>query len=111
MTKNRGFLPHEFPELNKMDIGYSILIKGLPGTGKSILALELVTKFPNSFFITTRIKPDAIMHDFPWVMNELHLNRSQPFFVDATRSDTKSENSFTLFKIYILWGKIFPIKS
>ncbi len=96
MVKNRGTVPPEFPELDKMDKGYSLLIKGLPGTGKSSLALELVVHLPNSFFISTRISSESIMRDFPWILKEIHQNRIHPFFVDATRSKTQTPNTNSL---------------
>jgi KaiC/GvpD/RAD55 family RecA-like ATPase len=69
------------------------LIKGLPGTGKSSLALELVVKLPNSFFISTRIDPEAIIEDSLWLNDLISKNRKYPFFIDATRSGKVSENS------------------
>jgi KaiC/GvpD/RAD55 family RecA-like ATPase len=79
-------LAPEFPELDKIDKGYSLIIKGLPGTGKSSLALDLVASLPNSFFIGTRINPEIMIEDFPWVLEEIPQDRIYPFFVDATRS-------------------------
>lgn len=93
MTKNRGTMPPEFPELSEMDQGYSLLIKGLPGTGKSSLSLELVSHLPNSFFISTRISPEVVMQDFPWVLDEIPDNRKYPFFVDATRSGSQTSSN------------------
>jgi len=93
MTKYRGTMPPEFPELSEMDQGYSLLIKGLPGTGKSSLSLELVNHLPNSFFISTRISPEVVMQDFPWVLDEIPENRKYPFFVDATRSGSQTSNN------------------
>ena len=78
-------LAPEFPELDKIK-GYSLIIKGLPGTGKSSLALDLVASLPNSFFISTRINPEIMIQDFPWILKEIPQDRQYPFFVDATRS-------------------------
>ncbi|UCG89609.1 MAG: hypothetical protein JSU57_03810 [Candidatus Heimdallarchaeota archaeon] len=96
MAKNRGTMPPEFPVLGELDQGYSLLIKGLPGTGKSSLALELVAHLPNSFFISTRISPEVIMQDFPWILEEIPTDREYPFFVDATRSGSQTSNKNTL---------------
>ncbi len=96
MSKIRGTIPPEFPELDKMDQGYSLLIKGLPGTGKSSLALELAVHLPNSFFISTRISPEVMIQDFPWLSQEISPDRTYPFFVDATRSETKTTNGHIL---------------
>jgi KaiC/GvpD/RAD55 family RecA-like ATPase len=92
MSKTRGNLPPEFPNLNELDKGYSLLIKGLPGTGKSSLALQLTASVPNSFFISTRINPEVIMQDFSWLKQEINTNRKSPFFLDATRSDIQTSS-------------------
>ena len=78
-------LAPEFPELDKIK-GYSLIIKGLPGTGKTSLALDLVASLPSSFFISTRINPEIMIQDFPWLLEEITQDRKYPFFVDATRS-------------------------
>lgn len=95
---SRAAMPPEFPELDKLDKGYSLLIKGLPGTGKSSLALDLVAHLPNSFFISTRISSESIMRDFPWILEEIHQDRIYPLLVDATRSKaiTPSKDSLYL---------------
>jgi KaiC/GvpD/RAD55 family RecA-like ATPase len=92
MSKIRGNLPPEFPDLAKLDKGYSILIKGLPGTGKSSLTLQLIASLPNSFFISTRISPEIILADFSWLEQDIHPNRKYPFFQDATRSENPSQS-------------------
>lgn len=92
MFKRRGNLPSEFPDFGELDKGYSLLIKGSPGTGKSSLALQLTASLPNSFFISTRINPEIIMDDFSWLKKEIHPTREFPFFIDATRSETASLN-------------------
>ncbi len=85
-------LPEEFSSFTITDKSYSLLIKGLPGTGKSSLALELVARSPNSFFISTRIDPEAIIEDSLWLNDLIPKDRKYPFFIDATRSGKVSEN-------------------
>ncbi len=94
MAKKRGNLPLEFPDLGVSDKGYSILIKGLPGTGKTSLALELTSHLPNAFFISTRISPDVIINDSPWITDEFPKNRKKPFFVDATGTSSTSSSHY-----------------
>ncbi|MHA1976886.1 MAG: gas vesicle protein GvpD P-loop domain-containing protein [Candidatus Hodarchaeales archaeon] len=93
MSTLKNILPDEFSNFSITDKSYSLLIKGLPGTGKSSLALELVVKLPNSFFISTRIDPEAIIEDSLWLNDLIPKNRKYPFFIDATRSGKVSENS------------------
>ena len=49
MVFYRNILPEEFSSIINTDKSYSLLIKGLPGTGKSSLALEIVARMTNSF--------------------------------------------------------------
>jgi len=88
MAKTKSYLPIEFPDFGELEKGYSLVIKGLPGTGKSSLALELIVKHPNSFFVTTRIDPETIIQDFPWVKERISKEREEPFFVDATQTSS-----------------------
>ncbi len=88
----RNILPDEFSNFTITDKSYSLLIKGLPGTGKSSLALELIARSPNAFFISTRIDPEAIIEDASWLDEIVPENRKYPFFIDATRSGKVSKN-------------------
>ncbi len=94
MSTFKNLLPEEFSNFAITDKSYSLLIKGLPGTGKSSLALELVARSPNSFFISTRIDPEAILEDSLWLSEIIPKDRKYPFFIDATRSGkvTKSKS-------------------
>lgn len=94
MARRKDILPPEFPLLHELHTGYSIVIKGQPGTGKSTLALELVVSLPNSFFISSRISPSTILQDSPWILSRLSPNRSSPFFIDATRSDDVGKDQY-----------------
>ncbi len=51
----------------------SILIKGEPGTGKTILALSLLAMFkkPNSFYVTTRVNAKTLTLTYPEVMEKI----------------------------------------
>jgi KaiC/GvpD/RAD55 family RecA-like ATPase len=95
MGSVRNVLPDEFSSFINTDKSYSLLIKGLPGTGKSSLALEIVARMPNSFFISTRIDPASIMDDFHWLEETIDQDRKYPFFIDATLSGKVSKNNST----------------
>ncbi len=92
MATFKNILPDEFSNFTITDKSYSLLIKGLPGTGKSSLALELVARSPNSFYISTRIDPEAIVEDSLWLEDIIPKNRKYPFFIDATRSGKATKN-------------------
>jgi len=53
-------LPREINEFFQIDGGQTLLIKGLPGTGKTTLALEIMNSLcreHNGLYISTRIDP------------------------------------------------------
>ena len=62
-------IPDEIPEVLKKTAGYSLLIKGAPGMGKSTFALTLMVEKANmnGFYVSTRVKPDKLYEQFPWV--------------------------------------------
>ena len=91
MGSPRYILPDEFSSFINTDKSYSLLIKGLPGTGKSSLALEIIAKMPNAFFISTRIDPEAIIDDFGWLEEAIDQDREHPFFIDTTLSGKVSK--------------------
>ncbi|MCW7077331.1 MAG: AAA family ATPase [Candidatus Syntrophoarchaeum sp.] len=48
--------------------GFSLLIKGAPGTGKTSLALELLKKTgTKGIYLSTRVSPDSLYNHFPWL--------------------------------------------
>ncbi|MEX2722503.1 MAG: ATPase domain-containing protein [Candidatus Freyarchaeota archaeon] len=64
--------------------GVSLLIKGLPGTGKTILALSILKRFGGfeGFYVTTRIRPQNLVEEYPWVRDALPLDH----IIDASKS-------------------------
>ncbi|WP_455463892.1 RAD55 family ATPase [Candidatus Hodarchaeum mangrovi] len=93
MVRTKGTLPTEFPDFEELDKSYSLLIKGLPGTGKSSLALDLVAHLPNSFYVSTRLNPRELLQDFPWLEETIPTERQRSFFVDATRTQSAESDS------------------
>jgi KaiC/GvpD/RAD55 family RecA-like ATPase len=72
------------PELGKAlsaGIGYSLLIKGEPGTGKTMLAFELLNEFggENSVYLSSRIPIPTLYKQFPWLKERTGFH-----VVDAT---------------------------
>ena len=54
--------------------GFSFLIKGQAGTGKTTLTLEILnnmSKLGSVLYISTRVSPKFLYEKFPWIKNEL----------------------------------------
>lgn len=54
--------------------GFSLLIKGLAGTGKTTLALELVKKLgknKTSYYVSTRVSSKKLFKQFPWIKDNI----------------------------------------
>lgn len=84
----------ELDEALSSDRGFSLLIKGLPGTGKTILALSAIAEFGGSdaLYISTRISPNSLYKQFPW-LNEC----IQPLnVIDATKLYISADSHFGL---------------
>ena len=59
--------------------GYSLLINGPPGSGKTTLCLTILKELnikSNFFFISTRLSPRKIFTYYPWISKYLHINKS-----------------------------------
>ncbi len=66
----------------------SLLIRGLPGTGKTTLALELVNMLHeryNCFYISTRVSFAKLQRYYPWIIGFLNDN-SLLSYADAKNS-------------------------
>ncbi|MBE0515950.1 MAG: hypothetical protein IBX41_00975 [Methanophagales archaeon] len=84
----------ELDEALSSEKGFSLLIKGLPGTGKTILALSVIAEFGGSdaLYMSTRVSPNSLYKQFPW-LNE----RSQPLnVIDATKLYVSADTHFGL---------------
>lgn len=54
--------------------GFSLLIKGQAGTGKTTLTFEILnnmSKLGSVLYISTRVSPKFLYGKFPWIKNEL----------------------------------------
>jgi KaiC/GvpD/RAD55 family RecA-like ATPase len=78
-------VPIEISEaFQQKDIGYSILIKGEAGAGKSTLALTLLSVLTDlePIYISTRVAPSSLFSQFPWIKGRL----KEENIIDATRT-------------------------
>jgi len=56
------------------DGGFSLLVKGQAGTGKTTLTLEILSnmsKYGSVLYISTRVPPSFLYEKFPWIKEEL----------------------------------------
>ncbi len=62
-------IPPELENALSSGEGYSLLIKGEPGTGKTMLAFEILDEFggENAIYLSSRVSLPALYHQFPWL--------------------------------------------
>jgi DNA polymerase III delta prime subunit len=66
----KASIPREIGDFFTVESGQTLLIKGLPGTGKTTLALEIMNSLcedRNGMYISTRIDPRRLYATNPWV--------------------------------------------
>ena len=64
------FIPKEIQRFFQIEGGQTLLIKGLPGTGKTTLALEIMNSLcedRNGMYISTRVDPRRLYAINPWI--------------------------------------------
>ncbi|NYT02881.1 MAG: GvpD gas vesicle, partial [Methanosarcinales archaeon] len=63
-------IPSEICRFFSIEEGQTLLIKGLPGTGKTTLAFEIMNALceeKNGMYISTRVDPKRLFATFPWM--------------------------------------------
>jgi KaiC/GvpD/RAD55 family RecA-like ATPase len=79
-------LPNELEQFLSRD-AYSLVLKGKPGTGKTALALTILSKSlekQNCLYISSRLAISELYEYYPWVQN---------FVSDSQEKDGKSEET------------------
>ena len=81
MTMNSR-IPRELSEALSTGMGFSLLLKGEPGTGKTMLAFEILDEFgsDNAVYLSTRVSLPALYGQFPWLEERTGFS-----VVDATK--------------------------
>jgi len=70
ILNNRNNVPSEIIKFFRMFPGQTLLIKGKPGTGKTILSFEILKEIceeRNGLYVSTRITPEKLYSLFPWI--------------------------------------------
>jgi len=79
----------------------SLLIRGSPGAGKTLMALSLASSHQGDFFyVSTRISPEEVFKTYPWLREEMEklkiLDASRDLkIVDATRKIFEREENIS----------------
>jgi KaiC/GvpD/RAD55 family RecA-like ATPase len=91
MTEENPYIPPELLQMLELPYGYSILLKGQGGVGKSTLALELLikSKGKNATYLSTRVAPAQLFEHFPWVDKGVQENIA---VFDATQAGVTVTN-------------------
>jgi len=79
-------VPNEITEFFKGELGKTMLVKGEPGTGKTIFALTLLKELygtNNGIYLSTRVDNTKLYADFPWISKVIPPKN----IIDATQSE------------------------
>jgi len=97
----RMSIPSEIKDFFKIEGGQTLLIKGLPGTGKTTLALEIMNclcENKNGMYISTRIDPHRLYATHPWVKDVIPpknvVNATQTKLLEGLKGTGKDLSSY-----------------
>ena len=89
---------HEVESALKSMEGYTLLIKGAPGTGKTTCAMTLLERLcqgdAKGVYISTRIDPTALYKQFPGLEERIPVKN----VIDATQSEFSEAESQVLYE-------------
>lgn len=70
--------------------GKTLVIKGTPGSGKTVFALTMLGTLKRSgVYLSTRVDPDTLYMLFPWIKEKIAVEN----IVDATQSERPSKST------------------
>jgi len=82
--KNKSPIPIEIQNFFADEYGKTLLIKGTPGSGKTVFALTLLSTLKgNGAYLSTRVDPDTMYMQHPWIKGLI----SPDNIVDAAQSE------------------------
>jgi KaiC/GvpD/RAD55 family RecA-like ATPase len=67
------YIPEEIREFFSKEGGRSLLVGGMPGTGKTTFALQLLeslTAPERGLYLTTRVSDESLYNQFPWLKDK-----------------------------------------
>ncbi len=90
-------IPEEIEKTFQLPFGYTYVIKGNPGTGKTTFILNMITKYMDKnkgIYISTRVSPDGLQMQFPRIKELLPtlqlLDASQTFLPPLLESEIEN---------------------
>ena len=101
LSKRTDYIPPEiFEAFQQKSVGYSLLIKGVAGAGKTTLALTLLSIFEDyePIYISSRVAPQSIYSQFPWIQKKL----KETNIIDATRTYLPPVDDVKALKTHLL---------
>jgi len=94
-------IPKEIIDFFHVDKGQTLLIKGMPGTGKTTLALEIMSclcQERNGLYISTRVDPRRLYATNPWIEEVLVprnvVNATQTKLLESLRKTGKDLSNY-----------------
>lgn len=100
-SKGQMSIPTEIRDFFQIEKGQTLLIKGLPGTGKTTLALEIMNclcEEKNGMYVSTRIDPRRLYAIQPWVKDIIPpknvINATQSKLLESLKGLGKDLTSY-----------------
>jgi len=66
--------PKEIIKFLSSSGGHSLILRGLAGTGKTTLALQMIEELAavqQSYYMSTRVSDQSLFHQFPWLLDKV----------------------------------------
>ena len=66
--------PREIVKFLSSSGGHSLILRGMAGTGKTTLALQMIeelAQLQQSYYMSTRVSDHSLFHQFPWLMDKV----------------------------------------
>jgi KaiC/GvpD/RAD55 family RecA-like ATPase len=94
-------IPTEMRDFFRKELGQTLLIKGLPGTGKTTLALEIMNSLcekGNGMYVSMRIDPQRLYATHPWIKDALPpnnvINATQKKLLESLKEIDQEPSSY-----------------
>lgn len=66
--------PKEIIKFLSSSGGHSLILRGMAGTGKTTLALQMIEELAavqQSYYMSTRVSDQSLFHQFPWLLDKV----------------------------------------